>query len=183
MLVHISDIVMLNNINLLDCIIIVYLPEQGIHKWPWVDILPSATMANTIRNIRLITEAKTNPCYWVLSTLTCVLLLYRFLGLPYIYFLFAKLRLYFHSITIHLSNVLVVSSTYHAILCQYYGCFIISPLTSVQTGTQQVCISSPSLHSLIWTHFYLATSYFVFILSITYLTEFLFIVFSHLLIL
>lgn len=34
MLVHISDVVMLNrdDINLLDCIIIDYLPEQGIHK-------------------------------------------------------------------------------------------------------------------------------------------------------
>lgn len=114
-----------------------------------VDILPPTTMGNTIINIRLITEAETKPCYWVLSTLTYVLLLYRFLGLPYIYFPFAKLRLYFHSITIHLSNVLVVSSKYHVILCQYYGCFIISPLTSIQTGTQQVCISSPSLHSLI----------------------------------
>lgn len=146
-----------------------------------VDILPPTTMATQLEILDWLLRPNLITC--VLSTLTSVLLFYRFLGLDFIYFLFAKLRLYFHSMTIHLYIALVVSSTYHAILCQYYGCFIISPLTSVQTGTQQVCISSPSLHSLIWIHFYLATSYFVYIFSITYLTAFLFIVFSHLLIL
>lgn len=148
-----------------------------------VDILPPTTMATQLEILDWLLRPKPNLITCVLSTLTSVLLFYRFWGLDYIYFLFTKLRLYFHSITIHLYIVLVVSSTYHAILCQYYGCFIISPLTSIQTETQQVCISSPSLHSLIWIHFYLATSYFVYIFSITYLTEFLFIVFSHLLIL
>lgn len=85
-------------------------------------------------------KLKANFVTCVMSSVTYVLLLFRFLGLPQIYFLFSKSRLYFNLLTVHFIHYArcFIYTSYN-FYCNTMVVLLLSPLT-VQTGTQKICI-------------------------------------------